>query len=337
MRYIIRIYNLILGLLLILIFQITVMAEGDPNQVSEKVADVNETVTVRKILKENKRHDVRIAKITELLKKESLEKSIKLLSESNLYFWNNYQIILPEPEINIPLKASADQINVIAIMGNRRFLKVMDEIKLLPKTEAANLLNKEIINSLEEYEKLFNSYMAEKERIFKHNLEQPNKSWGLSFVISTNDDSPSLISQRHKVWALVLIAGNLELPETKDTVSKVVETAMKQREMLYNKKGSVDPLSAGALLGSASLYNRQILATAALGTYVSSDKAQQILNETVQTLETHRLTHYSSSKALYDLDVGSVEIADYSKGELSVKCLKPLDDSKFDAIIEAVK
>ncbi len=282
----------------------------------------NEIVTIPQILAQKKRYNT-LDKAIQVLKNESLEKSISLLLEGDLYFWNNYQIYFEDTFLDIPLKASAERNQVIAIMGNRRFLKVLDELSRLPRTEAANLLNKEIINSLDEYEKLFNAYMAENEHIFKHNLEQPNKRWGLGFVETTKDGSPTLISQRYKVWALILIAGNLELRETKDSISKVLEEALKQRETFCD----------AFMLYYASLYNRQILGTAVLGTYVNAGTLEQ-LQESRQIFEIHRLTHYSSSKALYDMRVGSADIADYSKGELKIICLKPLEDLEFDNLIK---
>jgi len=324
--------------LLVFSLQIISLAVDDPNQSSQKEKKkLSDYATIEEVLSSGLPHEQVISNIIRILSAESVEESLNKLDEIDLYI-KSYQLLMETPDSGIPLDVSVGQKDIVAIMGHRRFLKVVDELSLLPRKEAARLVSREITSSLSEYNKLFDSYMKRHAKKFKHNLKRPRgkKRKSPGFLISVRGEKPILLAVRYKVLALVLIAGNLQVHRTQPAVRKVLETAIQQRDMFYNT-GLFDEFDAWFMLMDGSLYNRQIVATAVLRTYLSSDKAKQILKDVDCKLKSERLTRYNAAVAPYGLSdfQPESEPIDYSKGELTVKYLEPLNDSKFDDIVNA--
>jgi len=333
---IVRFYNNILLIgLLIFSLQIISFAVDDPNQSTTKEEQASAT-TIRDVFLLELPHKEMVENITQILRTQTLEESLSKLYQIDLYICTA-QVFMEIPHSRIPLDASVGQRDMVAIMGNRRFLKVIHELSLLPKEKAAALVNKEITSSLDEYKRLFDSYMAKNDEGFKRNLTNPKgaRSVPLLFYHHVKDGTPTLSAVRFKVLALALIAGNLQLQQTQAAVSKVLETAIEQRDTFY-KKGYFHKRDAWGMLMKGSLYNRQIIGTSVLGTYISPVEGEQILKDFYCKLKSERLTHYNASFTLYGLHhMLEMVPVDYSKGELNVKCLEPLDDFKFDGIVNA--
>ncbi|MHC4461685.1 MAG: hypothetical protein ACYS30_09645 [Planctomycetota bacterium] len=324
--------------LLVFSLQIISLAVDDPNQSSQKEKKkLSDYATIEEVLSSRLPHEQIIDNIIRILSAESVEESLNKLDEIDLYI-KSYQLLMDTPDRGIPLDVSVGQKDIVAIMGHRRFLKVVDEFSLLSRKEAARLVSREIISSLSEYNKLFDSYMKRHAKMFKHNQKRPRgkKRKSLGFTISVRDGKPTLIAVRYKVLALVLISGNLQLQQAQPAVTKVLETAIEQRDIFYNR-GLFDEFDAWFMLMDGSLYNRQIVATAVLGTYVDPDKQKEILKQFRCKFKSERLTRYNAAVAPYGLSDFPPESGpiDYSKGELTVKYLEPLNDSKFDDIINA--
>ena len=305
------------------------------NQSSEKGEKQNISTTIRQVYESNLPIEDKINNIIQILSAESVKDSLSKLDEIDMYI-RNLQLYLELPPNGIPLHTLVGKRDIIAIMGNRRFLKVIHELSLLPKEKAATLVSNEITSSLNEYKRLFDSYMAKNDGGFKRNLKNPKgaRSVPLLFYHHVEDGTPTLSAVRFKVLALALIAGNLQLQQTQTAVSKVLETAIEQRETFY-KKGSFHKRDAFGMLMRGSLYNRQIIGTAVLGTYTSSAEGEQILKHFYCKLKSERLTRYNATTILHDDPILNEKPVDYSKGEFNIKYLEALDDFKFDGIVNA--
>lgn len=281
-----------------------------------------------------------IDKIIQILNKESVEESLSRLDEIKMYIWPGWVLTMGEREdlssiLKTPLKTSVGQRDVVIIIANRRFLKLSHELALLPNEKAEDSVSREITSALSQYKILFDSYMQKHAETFQHNLNKfPSKSLG--FVHTTADGVPTLLAMRFKVLALTLLAGNLQLQQTQPAISKVLETAIAQRDMFYTKNAFYQR-DAALMLCEGSLYNRQILATAVLGTYITSDMAGQLLKDLGYKLKSDRLTRYNAVCTTHDLYPVEKRVpVDYSKGELTVRYVGPMDDTAFDNIVRAV-
>ena len=279
--------------------------------------------------------------VIRILEKESIEESLAKLSEYYLYLWpgeiQTYELTSTY-KIRLPLSASIGKREMISILGNRRFLKVFNELSLLPEEQAAQLINNEINSSLEEYKILFDSFLK-MHRLPEENPNETDKSNFRSIVIfgSTLDGKTTLIAIRYKLLALILIAGNLELRQAQPAVEKVLTEAVEQRKRFYDTN-SWNEWDSFIILVNASLYHKQILAAGVLGTFIDSERRDEILTKTGCRMEVKKLTHFDSPVAAYDLTrMQEGKMTDYSKGKLNIRYLAPIDDSNFDNLINTIK
>jgi len=210
----------------------------------------------------------------------------------------------------------------------------MGKLSQLPKEKAADLVSKEIMSALSQYTKLWDEQMEYSEYLKLKQYRTPGKPTR-AIPVLRQDGKPTLVSVRLKVLALLLLAGNLQLNGTQPAISKVLEVGIRQRNMFYENP-IFDKISVAIMLVEAGLYQRQILGTAVLGTYVDSAKQKEILKQFGCKFKSERLTRYNSAVTRYGPRHSRDFVpVDYSKGELTVKYLEPLNDSKFDDIVSA--
>jgi len=331
--------TLCLVILLFFGLQLLPLAAGNSNQPTQKEEQREpEISTIKEVFSTRIPARERVAAIIQILGRESLQESLSRLDEVQLYIHGAWLYHDDLEHTEIPLHASVGQKDILAIMGNRRFLKIMQELSLLRKEEAASLISRETLSALSEYKSLFDSYMALHARTFESNLNRPagKKSESLGFLFTVPSGEPTLIAVRFKVLALLLIAGNLQLQHARAPVRNVVETAIEQRDLFYDRD-SFGKNVAWIMLTHASLYSRPILATAVLGTYVGSDKAERIVKCNNTVCKSERLTHYNAAVTPYGYSAYWPELGgiDYSKGELIIKHVGPLTDSQFDGVLSA--
>lgn len=329
--------------LLVFNLQIISFAADDSNQPAQRKALKPEDFPkgwpeTRKVIKSDLPIEVRINRIIQILDKEPVELSLNRLDEYSMYTWGGvwieYEKSTWSGEKEIPLKPGVCRADLIAIMANRRFLKLIEKLSLLPKAKAADLVSKEIMSALSQYTKLWDEQMEYSEFLKRKPYKTPGKPTR-ALALWREDGKPTLVAVRLKVLALLLLAGNLQLEGTQPAVTKVLQAGIGQRTMFYENpifdKGACAPM-----LVWTGLYQRQILGTAVLGTYVDSAKQKEILKQFGCKLKSEKLTRYNSAVTRYGprhrRDFVPV---DYSKGELTVKYLEPLNDSKFDDIVNA--
>jgi hypothetical protein len=323
----------IFAVILLMLLQRPVLAANDSNQL--------EPNTIPELFEKSAMYGQQSMadRVGKILENESVEESLSKLAEYQLFMWPGLTWSLNQTYIlKIPLSETIGRNDILQILGNRRFLKIIQDLSVLPKEKAANLVNNEINSSLQGYNLLFDSFLGRNAKLFEKDpkVRQQNHE-GFSFAQFTADGKPTLLGVRCKVLSLVLIAGNLELKQCQPAVAKILETAIEQRNTFYNKD-LWNVTDAFPILLRAGLYNRQILATGVLGTFIDKEKSGAILTNTGRKMASEKLTKFDSPVAAYDLTRWQQgKETDYTKGELNVKYLEPLSDSAFDNLINAVK
>jgi hypothetical protein len=322
--------------------QRTVLAANEPNQFDPNtVPGLLKQIFEESYFKHKSiySHQEIIDKIIQILEKESAEESLSKLSEYELYMWPGpYWVDSNGYSVDIPLDKLIGKDDILKILGNRRFLKAIQDLSAMPKEKAANLVNKELNSSLQEYNQLFDSVLERNAKFFEKDPKIRSQNHEeINFGGHMIGGKPILRAMRYKVLALVLIAGNLELKQCQPAVAKVLETAIEQRNRFYDKD-LWNVSDSFTVLIYASLYNRQILATSILVTSIDKEKADEVLKNTGRKMANEKLTKFDSPVAVYDLPPWQQEEPiDYIKGELNIKYLAPLSDSAFDNLINAVK
>jgi beta-lactamase regulating signal transducer with metallopeptidase domain len=276
----------------------------------------------------------RIAGQVVVLQKESLGESIARLDEVAPYAWPGPGE-LPLLEVSLPIKKGAGSLEVDWIMSNRRFLKVYEEVRALPPAEAGAVLAKALDEALASYRGVFGAYMKHVERFTAPDHAFSERSTFPPFQVGNNPDrSPDLLGPRLKVLSLMLIAGNVHLKEAAPAVRAVVQEAVRQRDMFYDPKRFKEADGVG-MVADASLYNREILATALLGTGMALLDADKAVVDVGAAWNAKDLTRYDVPATAYDLSARDDGAVDYSGG-LRVQYIEPIDDGQFNAMMAKV-
>lgn len=336
-------YREVCFLIVLLVFGLHVMsfAASDSKQSAQKAVCKPEDFPAqwpetRRIMKSGLPVRTRINMIIEILDKESVETSLARLDEHKMYTWGSTWIQHDKATLaEIPLQPGLGRSDLIAIMSNRRVLKLMEHLSTLRKAKAAALVEKEIDRALCEYNRLWDQQMEYSKYLKRKPYRDPEKPTR-DLYLRRADGKPTLVAVRYKVLALLLLAGNLELRGTQPAVREVLEVAVRQRDLFYHNS-IYDKRACAPMLVWASLYHRQILGTAVLGTYVDSAKRQEILKQFGCKLKTERLQRYTATIIPYGRlwEGHGVSRSKYTNGPLTVKYLEPLGDAKFDAIVNA--
>ncbi len=333
--------NFLLIVCFIFSFQLAAFAVEDSNQPAQvkkmKPEDFPETwPETRKVFKLDLPNEDRINMIIQILDKESVELSLSRLDEYMMYIWGSTWSFYWKTDYGndeIPLKPGVCQKDLICIIANRRFLKLIDELSKLPKESAAHLVGREMSSATSEYTRLWDEQMQYSEFLKKKEHREPNRPTR-ALLMTTKDGKPTLLAFRFKVLTLALIAGNLRLHGTQPEVSKILETALEQRNNFYENP-IFDKIAVVPMLVEAGLYQRQILATAVLGTYVDPTEQEKILGQFRCKLKTEKLQPYNVPVIRYGRIYRQYGPSRFSEGDLIIKYLEPLDDFKFDGIVNA--
>jgi len=296
------------------------------------------TAIAREIIPESIPLRLRIGKDINLLKGESLEQSMKMLSQAGMFYWPG-DGREGAGNVRFPLRETIGQVDINRVLSNRRFLKIQDELSKVSAREATSLVVKQINETLPLYKRLFSE--SWQRVIGTHQTESPatRQTMGPSLQVSDNPDAtPTLAGARLQLLSLIIAAGNLELDQTRFAVINVTSEALAQKRQFYiaSTGHQADRFS---MLRKASLYNRQALATGILLT--SRMQEQSDLRLSVDEGKRWRffeLTKYDAAATPYDLLTrrGGPIKADYSKGVLSVRIHRPLGDAEFYQICRSV-
>jgi hypothetical protein len=279
----------------------------------------------------------RIAEDVQVLKAESVEDSVRMLSEVQMFYWPGWPS--DAGGVMFPLTQDIGQEDVERIISNRRFLKVLDELSNLPKERASALVTEQISAALPGYRTMFEEMWKKVVEGRRNVPPGMGATAGPTLQISNNPDhSPTLAGLRLQLLSLVLISGNLQLEAARPAVLSVVEEACRQRDRFY-KDTEGNEMDRFLMLTTGGLYSRQILATGIQGTYKPQTRpASSEQQALIDNWEARRLTHYDAAATPYDLLTrgGGPIPPDYTKGSIEVRFYKAVDEKGFDDLWQQI-
>lgn len=205
---------------------------------------------------------MRVADFVLRLKQESSQESIANLSDARMF----YSPGIPDRGGRgmIPTH-DLDELQVLdRICSNRRFVKILQDLSKLSKREASDLVAAQIDISLPLYKSMYDKTYTDLVAARSDPTTRPTTS-GLTFQTANNPDgTPSLLGLRLQILGLLLVAGDLDLADAFPSIERAAAVALKQRSTIY-ETSAIARIDRLVLLREASLYNRSILATAAVG------------------------------------------------------------------------
>ena len=299
--------------------------------------EVSKTIA-RWIIPESIPLRMRISKDINLLKNESIEQSVKMLSQVGMFYWPGAGNE-GAGGIILPLRKTIGQFDIDGILSNRRFLKVYDELSGISGSKASSLIIEQISETIPLYRRMFSESWDKVTRIHQNEPPEARQTIGPSFQISDDPNgTPTLAGIRLQLLSLVIVAGNLQLEQTRPAVVSVVSEALAQKRQFY-KSSSGHEGDRFIMLKTISLYNRQALATGILLTSnTQTITGLRTLIDEENRWQTRKLTRYDAAATPYDLLTrhgGPIKV-DYSKGVLTVRFHRPLDDDEFVQICRSV-
>ncbi|MBL4885090.1 MAG: hypothetical protein JKY95_11220 [Planctomycetaceae bacterium] len=168
-------------------------------------------------------------------------------------------------------------------------------------------------------------------------LEQGSTVGGIAFSSSNNSfdplKTPAINGRRFKLLASILILSQLKDQQAFNTVLKISNHAIKQRDQLF----ADNVLRVGfkfSILSRASLYNKRILATALLNMRGENELAKKYKWEEI------KMVNFDAKATPYDRIVtrwttqGKV---DYPPKDRIVRLIAPLTDEEFAVLVKAVQ
>jgi hypothetical protein len=272
----------------------------------------------------------RIRSHIETLKAESLRDSLDNLSDYTLFYWP----VMPKRDGKVPatfpIRPGEGRHDINCILGNRRVLKLLQELAHLPSAEAGALVQEHLMAALSKYQSAFHE-LCGPDNIEIKRVAKPGES---------GEEGPTLYS-RYEILSLALIAGHLELESTFPAVLELAQYAREQREYLRQcyLTDKIPEWRACVTLVDGSLYNRLVIPTALVGTSGGERKATLIqkLRSYDVPFTTEKLTTYDAFLTPHDIIVGPGRWPpDYSKGTIEVSFITGFTDDGFDRVIAEV-
>ncbi len=261
---------------------------------------------------------------------ESLAESIANLVQPGPYSWSGARCQF----LVFPLRPEEGQETVETILSNEWFRRAYIELSAMRPQEAAAVLNEALPVCLESYRIVLDAYIAERADRFRPGVPIGEQVGPGLRTLRPPDGRPNPLGERQGLLALALIAGNLGLDGAREAVEQVVAEALAQRERFYRDDEFHESFRFG-MLTDASLYNRQILAHALLGTSPDKEGSLQVLRALGLAAQTRELLAYDAVRAAAKIRLMPGPV-DYSKGVLEVESLPPITDDEFDLIVAAV-
>lgn len=262
--------------------------------------------------------------LLETLRQEPLEQSI-----ANLYEARPYDDALPSGAWGgagrqFPVPCSEEVNHVHTVINTRRFLKVHQELARLPKDQAAQLVTRGILDSLQRYEREFDDTFAK----YMEASERTGRA------MRGHIRSGPLWGRRNQLFALVLVAGSLELAGTASAVDKVIALAIEQRFRRLDGHEKLSEHARANWLYNVSLFNRQILATGFVGTEPDRKEARRRAHVLGVGLCRLKLTLFDANRTVrtYSREVPPDD-ANFANGSQSFAFCGALDKRQLTRLI----
>jgi hypothetical protein len=268
------------------------------------------------------------------LENEPLEQNLLKLSDVDMYIWPGAPSSMAIAAWLPLLQDDVGRNDQHAVMSNRRFLKILHDLSRLTPDEAAGIVRHQLHQHVAKYTKLFDEDTRNKKEL----LAPGGKAVGVAHRVTNEaDGKPTLVGARYGVFALVMLAGHLQLKKAHGAVLEVATQANSQYET-FCEEGKFNRATACMHVVDASLYNRQILAVGLLGTSSDGEEMRRIVKKLEAQWKKQDLPTYDAHATPYDLHARSGVIpVDLSKGKITVRYLDSLSDSGFREILAAGK
>ncbi len=273
------------------------------------------------------------------LRRESSAQSLQQLADVNLFFW-------PGPPLDpgghrsgpiIPLLSEDYTYSTHAIMSNRRFLKVANEI-LADNSNYAAIKN-ELERALKTYSTLFAQDFSHVQKYFRKEDIKGKSSFSCPvYAIKKNSDpEDSLIGQKMKIVSLIWILGLKQHQESRSFVAQIAEVAKSQRETIY-EDDEIHDWAKLTLLKMPSIYHPPVFVTTMLQLCPEGEEKRKLIDQHQLHLQKTDLVRYDTALTPYDLPMRFVEIPpDYSSGKTPVAYYANANDAAFDAALQLLQ
>jgi hypothetical protein len=281
----------------------------------------------RRIIQADLPLETTIKMVVQVLEKESIEVSLSRLDEYQMYmFWVNYDGTV-FGDTQFPLNPMVGEDDVFHIVTNRRFIRLVDRLAAVPRNDASNMIARELTAAHRLYKRLWEEQMLSSEDLKKERYRTPDKpSHGLEVL--RQDGRPTLVAVRLKVLALLMLAGNLQLDQLRPLITQIIDEALTQRDEFQTnpiyRKGPV-----AFMLTKGGLYQRQVLATAALGTAAQLSQQEDICKTSGAELKRVNLIGHLRASARWPQYTQDLP----EDIEVVIRRVGPISDSQFDSII----
>jgi hypothetical protein len=190
------------------------------------------------------------------ISKADLQNSLSMLGLMEFYNWPGSAI--GTDEISFFTEESRYKENVFVldkILSNRVFRKCYYELSRISNDKAADFVNKEIRQTLSDYQKNYESILEDCRK---------NNTSSIVFQVSDNREGKTTFwGLRYKIFALILIAESLRLTGCHETIIEVAGQAIKQKNEIQKFNNQFLEFT---LLVDASLFNSYVLAAGLYGT-----------------------------------------------------------------------
>lgn len=271
--------------------------------------------------------------LVKLLKSESLEKSLIRLGTHGLPYVKpgvktNDAILLA-----LPLGPEADREqnrHVLQVLSNRRFVKVLQELSSMSREQASVIVSRELERALAGYQPLYEQCLP---LVRRGSPTENMPGLALPWDFDNVDAPPTICGERYRIFCLLLFAANLELTGSQPAVLKVARKAHNDYVMLCNKD-EFNEIKACCFVHSGSLYNRQVLASALLGTCKNNAVEAAAKRHGIKW-ETMDLAPFDALATPFDIRAWGGREIDYSKGKIPVRYAAPLSDEAFKDLLAA--
>ncbi len=310
-----------------------IVAAGDPNQQPLETKRMPEDFPkewpeTMRIIRSSLSFEDQAARVMQVLNGESIQLGLSRLDEYRMYiYWALYD---DSGGSSLPLKPRIGEEDVFYVLANRRFIVLFDRLSKLPKAEAGRAVGDELAAAVRQYQQWWEEKMQVMEFLKRKDYQQAGKPRPHLELIR-DDGGPTLVGVRLKVLALLMLAGNLQLQELQPLVTQIVEMGVAQRNQLYKSEAnSANP--AGPELVQMGLYQRQILATAALGTALEPARQEEVCKKAEADMK--RVDLIKNFKECARFPEYKQDLP--KEGQLIVSRVGPITDAQFDAIIAEV-
>jgi hypothetical protein len=198
------------------------------------------------------------AKYKAILEQETLEESLRNLSDVDWFY--EWRVPAEALRAEVPLDENHGVVELKRIFENRRFRRLLLEMKGLDRNQVTRLVRDEVNVTFDLYRKTFwerwDSIESRAQSLPPNSLKRmsPTVQTG-----SNSDGTPTIEGLRLELLALTLLSTNLDLPISEVGVDKIINEALQQREHFYQVAQEVGQRSAISMLARLGLYHRSIL------------------------------------------------------------------------------